>query len=57
MRVTLGLYGISPEAAVSLAVGYHLSTFLPITLLGIWSLSRAQLHLADLRTGDAPPDE
>ena len=57
VRVTLGLYGISPEAAVSLAVGYHLSTFLPITLLGIWSLSRTQLHLADLRTGDAPPDE
>ncbi len=57
VRVALGLYGVSPEPAVSLAVGYHLSTFLPITLLGIWSLSRAQLHLAELRSGDAGPDE
>lgn len=57
VRVTLGLYGVSPEPAVSLAVGYHLSTFLPITLLGIWSLSRAQLQLADLRSSEASPDE
>jgi uncharacterized protein (TIRG00374 family) len=57
VRVTLGLYAVSPESAVSLAVGYHLATFLPITLLGLWSLSRAQLQLADLRSGDAPADQ
>jgi hypothetical protein len=39
--------------AVSLAVGYHLTTFLPITLLGMWSLTRAHVHLADLRTAEA----
>ena len=48
-RVTLALYGIEAGSAVSYAVGYHLSTFVPITVLGIWSLSRAHLHLADLR--------
>jgi uncharacterized protein (TIRG00374 family) len=48
-RATLALYGIPAGLAVSYAVSYHLSTFLPITLLGLWSLSRARLHLADLR--------
>jgi uncharacterized protein (TIRG00374 family) len=56
VRVTLGLYGIDAGLAVSLAVGYHFATFVPITLLGIWSLSRAQLHLAELRAGDSTPD-
>src|SRR5204862_23499 len=41
--------------AVLYAVAYHVSTFVPITLLGLYSLSRLQLHLAELRTaGDAP---
>jgi uncharacterized protein (TIRG00374 family) len=48
-RVSLGLYGVPARTAVSLAVGYHIATFAPITVLGIWSLSRAHLHLADLR--------
>ncbi len=54
-RVTLALYGIEAAQAVPYAVGYHLATFLPITLLGIWSLSRAHLHLTDLR-GAAPSE-
>jgi len=52
-RVTLALYGIEAGRAVSYAVGYHLSTFVPITVLGIWSLSRAHLHLTDLRAAEA----
>ncbi len=52
-RVSLALYGIDASLAVSYAVGYHLGTFVPITLLGLWSLGRARLHLADLRTADA----
>ncbi len=49
-RVTLVLYGVNATLAVSYAVGYHLFTFIPITLIGLWSLSRARLHLTDLRT-------
>jgi uncharacterized membrane protein YbhN (UPF0104 family) len=52
-RVTLALYGIEAGRAVSYALGYHFSTFVPITVLGIWSLSRAHLHLADLRAAEA----
>src|SRR5438046_343396 len=54
-RVTLAIYGIDATRAVSYALAYHVSTFVPITLLGLYSLSRLQLHLAELRTaGDAP---
>src|SRR5439155_847752 len=46
-RVTLAIYGIDATRAVSYAVAYHVSTFVPITLLGLYSLSRLQLELAD----------
>ncbi len=48
-QLTLQIYGISPSLALAYAVAYHLSTFLPITLLGLFSLSRIRLHLRDLR--------
>jgi uncharacterized protein (TIRG00374 family) len=52
-RATLALYGVSAAAAVSYAVVYHIAVFLPISVLGLWSLSRAHLHLAELRAGGA----
>jgi uncharacterized protein (TIRG00374 family) len=54
-RAGLALYGVGPGQAVSYAVAYHLGTFLPISVLGLWSLSRAHLHLADLRRGRSQP--
>ena len=45
------LYGVAVGPAVSFALGFHLGGFFPITLLGLWSLSRARLHLKDLRGG------
>jgi uncharacterized protein (TIRG00374 family) len=56
-QLTLQIYGISASLALAYAVAYHLSTFLPITLLGLRSLARVQLHLRDLRrvrTADPP---
>ncbi len=47
-RATLGLYGVSATQAVTYAVAYHLAVFVPISALGLWSLSRAHLHMADL---------
>jgi glycosyltransferase 2 family protein len=47
-RATLGLYGVAATQAVTYAVAYHLAVFVPISLLGLWSLSRAHVHLADL---------
>jgi uncharacterized protein (TIRG00374 family) len=48
-RVTLGIYGIDATRAVSYAVAYHLTTFVPITLLGLWSLSVTHVRIGDLR--------
>ncbi len=50
-RATLGLYGVEAVQGVSFAVAYHIAVFLPISALGLWSLSRAHLHLADLKSG------
>lgn len=50
-RATLGLYGVEAVRGVSFAVAFHIAVFLPISALGLWSLSRAHLHLADLKTG------
>ncbi|MFN2570569.1 MAG: lysylphosphatidylglycerol synthase transmembrane domain-containing protein [Gemmatimonadales bacterium] len=48
--VTLRLFGVDSSLAVSYALTYHLTTFLPITLLGFWSLSRLHIKLGDLST-------
>jgi len=48
--VTLQLYGVDSSLAVSYALTYHLTTFLPITLLGLWSLSRLHIRLGELST-------
>lgn len=45
----LKLYSLDPALALSYAIAYHLTTFVPITLLGLWSLRHAaHLRLRDL---------
>ncbi|HET8712925.1 MAG TPA: lysylphosphatidylglycerol synthase transmembrane domain-containing protein [Gemmatimonadales bacterium] len=46
--VTLGFYGVSSSLAASYALTYHVTTFIPITLLGFWSLSRLHLRLREV---------
>ena len=36
----LALYGVSKEVAFSYAIAFHLTSLIPITLLGLWSLAR-----------------
>jgi len=55
-RATLAVYGIDATRAVSYAVAYHVTTFVPITLLGLYSLSRLRLHLTELRAAAAAED-
>jgi len=55
MRLTLGLYGIPADRAVSYAVAYHIGGFLPITLIGLYELSRSRLRLGALRRVAADP--
>ena len=46
--VTLGFYGVDSSLAASYALTYHVTTFIPITLLGFWSLSRLHLRLGEV---------
>jgi len=54
-RLTLQFYGIAAEAALAYAVVFHVAGFIPITLLGLRSLSRAHLRLGDLRSSSHEP--
>jgi len=45
----LALYGITEDRAFSYAIAYHVTTFIPITLLGLWSVARSPVKLRDLR--------
>jgi glycosyltransferase 2 family protein len=46
---TLRLYGVDSSLALAYALTYHLTTFIPITVLGLWSLSRLHIRLGELR--------
>jgi glycosyltransferase 2 family protein len=48
IKGTLLLYSIEAARSVAYAMLYHVGGFIPITILGLYSLSRAKLHLADL---------
>jgi uncharacterized protein (TIRG00374 family) len=55
ITAVLAVYGIGPSQAVAYAVGYHLTTFVPITLLGVWSATRTGLGLG-AAAREAPRD-
>ena len=48
-KLTLQFYGIDATLALAYAFAFHLAGFVPITVLGLDALSRAHLHLGDLR--------
>lgn len=56
IRVTLAAYAVAPAAAVSYAVTYHVATFVPITLLGLYSLSRSHVQLRELARAAEPAE-
>ena len=45
----LNVYGVPDTLAFSYAITYHLTTLVPITLLGLWSLARSGITLRDVR--------
>jgi glycosyltransferase 2 family protein len=45
----LKLFGVPHDVAFSYAISFHLTSFLPITLLGLWSLTRIPGGLQGLR--------
>jgi uncharacterized protein (TIRG00374 family) len=50
----LALYRVPNDLASSYAIAFHATTFVPIILLGAWSLARTPLALSDLRAPERP---
>lgn len=51
--LALALYAVPADLAFAYAATYHVLTFLPITLLGLWSVTRTSIGLGDLRRSAA----
>jgi uncharacterized protein (TIRG00374 family) len=51
--IGLGVYGVPRELAVSWAIGYHVLSFIPITLIGAWYFARLGLHLSEVKVEQA----
>ena len=51
-KVGLAVYGVSNAEAVSWVLGFHVLSFIPVTIMGAWYLTRMKLHLRDF-TGAA----
>jgi len=47
--VGLAIYSVEPTAAASWAIGFHILSFIPITLIGIYYFSRLGLSFGELR--------
>lgn len=45
----LALFGVPNDLAIAYALTYHITTFFPIVLLGLVSLSRTGLHVRDAK--------
>lgn len=56
-RTGLTVYGVDSTLATSWAIGFHLLSFIPITVMGAIYFARLGLHLGEIAgatTGDAP---
>jgi uncharacterized protein (TIRG00374 family) len=48
--VGLNVYGVPRGQAVSWAIGFHILSFIPITLFGLYYFARLGLHFKDFKT-------
>jgi uncharacterized protein (TIRG00374 family) len=46
----VSVYAIPADQAITWAIGYHLLSFIPITLIGGWYFVRLGLHLGEIRS-------
>jgi uncharacterized protein (TIRG00374 family) len=46
----LSVYGVGQQQAATWAIGYHLLSFIPITLIGAWYFARLGVRLRDLQS-------
>ncbi|HJU87843.1 MAG TPA: lysylphosphatidylglycerol synthase transmembrane domain-containing protein [Gemmatimonadaceae bacterium] len=48
-KATLPIYGVSETLAVSWAIAFHILSFLPITIIGLYYFARLGMHMGDLK--------
>jgi len=53
--IGLGIYGIPKDLAVSWALGYHILSFIPITVIGAVYFARLGVSVAAMQRRDAQP--
>jgi len=53
VAASLSLFGVPRDIGVAYGLTYHIATFIPITLLGLWSLVVTPIGIKDIRT--VPP--
>jgi uncharacterized protein (TIRG00374 family) len=53
--VGLAIYGISATAATSWAIGFHILSFIPVTVIGIYYFSRLGLSFGELKAQSENP--
>ncbi len=53
--VGLAIYAVSPTAATSWAIGFHVLSFIPITVIGIYYFSRLGLSFRELSAQSETP--
>jgi glycosyltransferase 2 family protein len=53
VAASLSLFGVPREIGVAYGLTYHIATFIPITLLGLWSLAVTPIGIKDIRAGPA----
>ncbi len=56
-RVALGAYGVDSVRIVSFATGYHILTFIPVTVLGIWYLYRLGIRWSEVEHSEELVEE
>ena len=49
--VGLGVYGVARDRAVSWAIGFHILSFIPITVIGLYYFAKLGLHFSDFSSG------
>ncbi len=47
VAAALALFGVPKDLGVAYGITFHITTFIPIVALGLWSLARTGLHVRD----------
>jgi glycosyltransferase 2 family protein len=52
-KASLSVYAVPDTLSVSFALGYHILSFIPITVIGLWYFVRLGMHFRELGTSGA----